>query len=108
MITTQIMARGVLSPRTLDALREVPRHRFVPPRLVSEAYADRPLPIGHGQTISQPFIVAVMTALLGLRGDETVLEVGAGCGYQSAVLSRVAARVFAIEIVEDLALEARA
>ena len=108
MIATQIMARGVLEPRTLEALRAVPRHRFVPERLIREAYADHPLPIGHGQTISQPFIVAAMTAVLDLQGEETVLEVGVGCGYQTAVLSRVASRVFGLEIVEALALLARA
>ena len=108
MIATQIMARGVLDPRTLEALRAVPRHRFVPERLIREAYADHPLPIGHGQTISQPFIVAAMTAALGLQGEESVLEVGAGCGYQTAVLSRLASRVFGLEIVEALALLARA
>ena len=108
MIATQIMARGVLDPRTLEALRAVPRHRFVPERLIREAYADHPLPIGHGQTISQPFIVAAMTAVLDLQGEETVLEVGVGCGYQTAVLSRLASRVFGLEIVEALALLARA
>ena len=108
MIATQIMARGVLEPRTLEALRAVPRHRFVPERLIREAYADHPLPIGHGQTISQPFIVAAMTAVLDLQGEETVLEVGVGCGYQTAVLSRGASRVFGLEIVEALALLARA
>lgn len=107
MVVTQIIARGVRDARTLQAMREVPRHRFVPPALLKEAYDDHPLPIGHGQTISQPYIVAFMTEALGLKGGETVLEVGAGSGYQSAVLSRIAARVFGIEIVEPLAHEAK-
>jgi protein-L-isoaspartate(D-aspartate) O-methyltransferase len=107
MVATQIVARGVKDPRTLAAMREVPRHLFVPPALVSEAYDDTPLPIGHGQTISQPYIVAFMTEALGLKGGETVLEVGAGSGYQSAVLSRIASRVSGIEILEPLAREAK-
>ena len=107
MVVSQIIARGVRDARTLQALREVPRHRFVPPALVTQAYDDHPLPIGHGQTISQPYIVAFMTEALGLKGGETVLEVGAGSGYQSAVLARIAARVFGIEIVDPLAREAK-
>ncbi len=108
MVASQIIVRGVRDPKTLAAMRQVPRHLFVPPGLVNEAYDDHPLPIGHGQTISQPYIVAFMTEALGLKGGETVLEVGAGSGYQSAVLSRIAARVFGIEIVEPLAREAKA
>jgi protein-L-isoaspartate(D-aspartate) O-methyltransferase len=88
-------------------MREVERHLFVPSASASEAYADHPLPIGHGQTISQPYIVAFMTEALGLRGGETVLEVGTGSGYQAAVLAKIAARVYSIEIVEPLAAEAR-
>jgi protein-L-isoaspartate(D-aspartate) O-methyltransferase len=107
MVASQIIARGVRDPKTLAAMRQVPRHLFVPPGVVSEAYADHPLPIGHGQTISQPYIVAFMTEALGLRGGETVLEVGSGSGYQAAVLSRIAARVFGIEIIEPLAREAK-
>lgn len=107
MVISQIVARGVADPGTLAALREIPRHSFVPVLLVGQAYADRPLPIGYGQTISQPYIVAFMAEALGLTGRETVLEVGAGCGYQTAVLSRLAARVFALEIIEPLAVEAR-
>lgn len=106
MVASQIIARGVREARTLAAMREVPRHLFVSPRLAEQAYEDHPLPIGHGQTISQPYIVAFMTEALSLKGGETVLEVGAGSGYQSAVLSRIAARVFGIEIVEPLAKEA--
>jgi protein-L-isoaspartate(D-aspartate) O-methyltransferase len=87
-------------------VEEVPRHLFVPPPLRSEAEADRPLPIGHGQTISQPFIVAFMTEALRLTGDERVLEVGTGSGYQTAVLSLLAREVFSIEIVPELAARA--
>jgi len=98
MVRTQIEARGVRDARVLDALRAVERHLFVPEDVKGQAYADRPLPIGEGQTISQPYIVALMTELLGLSGDERVLEVGTGSGYQAAVLSRVAREVFTIEI----------
>lgn len=107
MVASQIVVRGVRDPKTLAAMRSVPRHLFVPPDLTRSAYEDRPLPIGHGQTISQPYIVAFMTEALGLKGGEKVLEVGAGSGYQSAVLSRIASKVFGIEIVEPLAVEAK-
>ena len=86
MVATQIAARGVRDPKTLAAMRKVGRHLFVPPAVVSQAYDDHPLAIGHGQTISQPYIVGFMTEALGLRGGETVLEVGTGSGYQAAVL----------------------
>lgn len=107
MVASQIVVRGVRDAKTLAAMRSVPRHQFVPPDLTRSAYEDRPLPIGYGQTISQPYIVAFMTEALGLRGGEKVLEVGAGSGYQSAVLSRIASKVFGIEIVEPLAVEAK-
>jgi len=107
MVAAQIEERGVRDPRTLAAMRKVPRHLFVPPNLVRDAYSDHPLPIGHGQTISQPYIVAFMTEALGLRGGEKVLEVGTGSGYQAAVLAEIAARVYTIEIVAPLADEAR-
>lgn len=107
MVATQIIARGVRDPNTLAAMRVIPRHLFVPAGLVKQAYDDHPLPIGHGQTISQPYIVAFMTEALGLKGGETVLEVGSGSGYQSAVLARIAARVFSIEIVTLLAMESK-
>jgi len=107
MVAAQIEARGVRDARTLAAMRKVPRHLFVPAALAGDAYADHPLPIGHGQTISQPYIVAFMTEALGLRGGETVLEVGTGSGYQAAVLAEIAARVDTIEIVAPLAEEAR-
>jgi len=107
MVAEQIEQRGVRDARTLAAMRTVPRHLFVPPALQAEAYADHPLPIGHDQTISQPYIVAFMTEALRLRGGETVLEVGTGSGYQAAVLAEIAARVYTIEIVAPLAEEAR-
>jgi protein-L-isoaspartate(D-aspartate) O-methyltransferase len=107
MVRTQIEARGVRDGRVLAALRQVPRHRFVPEDLVQAAYEDGPLPIGHGQTISQPYIVAVMTELLAPEPDDVVLDIGTGSGYQAAVLSRLARRVYSIEIVPELAQSAR-
>jgi protein-L-isoaspartate(D-aspartate) O-methyltransferase len=103
MVAKQIEARGVKDKATLAAMRKVPRHLFVPPEARGQAYEDHPLPIGHGQTISQPYIVAFMTGAAGLRGGETVLEIGTGSGYQSAVLAEIVARVFSIEIVAPLA-----
>jgi protein-L-isoaspartate(D-aspartate) O-methyltransferase len=91
----------------LRAMRSVPRHRFVRPGDEGRAYADRPLPIGYGQTISQPYIVAAMTALLGVRPDDVVLEIGTGSGYQAAVLAEIADSVYTIEIIEPLAAQAR-
>jgi protein-L-isoaspartate(D-aspartate) O-methyltransferase len=108
MVAQQIAARGVRDEHTLDAMRKVPRHLFVPPEVASQAYADHPLPIGHGQTISQPYIVAFMTEALDLDKGDTVLEVGTGSGYQAAVLAEIASRVYTIEIVEPLAEEAGA
>jgi protein-L-isoaspartate(D-aspartate) O-methyltransferase len=107
MVATQLEARGVTDPRVLAAMRAVERHRFVPAAAQAEAYADRPLPIGHDQTISQPYIVALMTELAAVRPGARVLEVGTGSGYQAAVLSRLAQEVFTIEIVAPLAEEAR-
>lgn len=106
MVREQIEARGVRDRLTLQAMRKVPRHLFVSAVHAAEAYDDHPLPIGHGQTISQPYIVAFMTEALGLRGGETVLEVGTGSGYQAAVLAEIAAKVYTIEIVAPLADEA--
>ena len=103
MVASQIAARGVRDPATLAAMRRVPRHLFVPDSARALAYQDHPLPIGHGQTISQPYIVAFMTEAARLHGGETVLEVGTGSGYQAAVLAEIAARVFTIEIVAPLA-----
>ena len=103
MVETQIKARGVKDPRVLSALRKVERDRFVPEEYLNSAYADQPLPIGEGQTISQPYIVALMTELLALKGDEKVLEIGTGSGYQAAILAELAKEVYTIEIVESLA-----
>lgn len=103
MIQQQIASRRVEDQRVLDAMRNVPRHMFVPPELVPEAYNDYPLPVGRGQTISQPYIVAQMTELLKLKGEERVLEIGTGSGYQAAILSLLCAEVFTIEYVEELA-----
>jgi protein-L-isoaspartate(D-aspartate) O-methyltransferase len=107
MVVEQIQARDVRDPLVLTALRTVPRHLFVAPAASAEAYGDHPVPIGHGQTISQPYIVAFMTEALGLKGGETVLEIGTGSGYQAAVLSHIARQVYSIEIVAPLAAEAR-
>ena len=106
MVEHQIRARDVDDPRVLDAMRTVPRHRFVPGDVAMFAYDDRPLPIGSGQTISQPYIVAYMSDLLGVAAHHRVLEVGTGSGYQAAVLSKLAKEVFTIEIVSALAREA--
>jgi protein-L-isoaspartate(D-aspartate) O-methyltransferase len=103
MVDQQIAARGVADPRVLAAMRTVPRHRFVDPSQAANAYDDRPLPIGRGQTISQPYIVAYMTELLRLEPGAKVLEVGTGCGYQAAVLAEIAREVYTIEIVKSLA-----
>jgi protein-L-isoaspartate(D-aspartate) O-methyltransferase len=108
MVNEQIAARGVKNPRVLDAMGTVPRHRFVPPALVSRAYDDSPMPIGHGQTISQPFIVAHMTEALDIQRLHTVLEIGTGSGYQAAVLGELARTVYTIEIVPELARGAAA
>jgi protein-L-isoaspartate(D-aspartate) O-methyltransferase len=97
MVDSQIVARGVRDPRVLDALRAVPRHLFVPTAERADAYDDRPLPIGEGQTISQPYIVALMTAALAARETDRVLEVGTGSGYQTAILARLAREVITIE-----------
>ena len=102
MVATQIAARGVKDPKTLAAMRKVPRHLFVPEGALGQAYEDHPLAIGHGQTISQPYIVAFMTEAARLRGGETVLEIGTGSGYQAAVLSLLVREVFTIEIVREL------
>jgi protein-L-isoaspartate(D-aspartate) O-methyltransferase len=107
MVEQQIEARGISDPATLAALRTVPRHEFLPMRLRSEAYADYPLPIGHGQTISQPFIVAFMTEAIRPQPGEKILEIGAGSGYQAAILAQMGAQVYTIEIVEPLAEMAR-
>jgi protein-L-isoaspartate(D-aspartate) O-methyltransferase len=107
MIDAQIRKRGVSSPRVLEAMAAVPRHEFVPAQFRSDAYADKPLPIGEGQTISQPFMVAAMTEALGLTGSECVLEIGTGSGYQAAVLSPLAWAVISVESHTSLALAAQ-
>jgi len=107
MVKYQIRDRGVTDPRVLRAMECVPRHEFVLNNYVDQAYADHPLPIGHGQTISQPYIVALMTELLELKETDRVLEIGTGSGYQAAVLSEIVAEVYSVEIVEPLATEAK-
>lgn len=105
MIKKQILARGITDPLVLAAIERVPRHRFVDEQLEGLAYEDSPVPIGEEQTISQPFIVAYMTAALELKGDERVLEIGTGSGYQAAILSEVVDQVYTIEINENLVIE---
>ncbi len=107
MVEQQLVARGIADPRVLRAMRRVPRHLFVDEALRERAYGDHPLPIGDGQTISQPFIVARMTELLGLAGVEKVLEIGTGSGYQAAVLGECAARVCTVERLPRLSARAR-
>ena len=106
MVRYQIEGRGVRDKRVLDAMRRVPRHMFVPPESRALAYEDYPLPIGGGQTISQPYIVALMTELLRLTGAEKVLEIGTGSGYQTAVLAETAKEVYTIEVLPQLAQKA--
>jgi protein-L-isoaspartate(D-aspartate) O-methyltransferase len=101
------LGKAALSRRVMDALDRTPRHEFVPLELRPYAYADTPLPIGFGKTISQPFIVAVMTDLLDVQPTDTVLEIGTGMGYQSAVLALLAQRVYSVELIEELAAQAR-
>jgi protein-L-isoaspartate(D-aspartate) O-methyltransferase len=106
MVDSQIQARGVADARVLEAMRQVPRHLFVPEDVRNYAYADEPLPIGEGQTISQPYIVGYMTEALGLKGGEKVLEVGTGSGYQTAILAEIVREVYTIEVVGSLARRA--
>ena len=108
MVRRQIEERGIHNPRLLEALRRIPREKFIPPDMEDRAYADAPVPIGQGQTISQPYMVAVMTDLLILNGDETVLEIGTGSGYQAAVLASLASQVHTIERNAGLAQQAAA
>jgi protein-L-isoaspartate(D-aspartate) O-methyltransferase len=107
MIETQIRKRGVSSARVLQAMADVPRHEFVPLKFRNDAYADKPLPIGEGQTISQPYMVAAMTEALELTGSERVLEIGTGSGYQAAVLSLLVSQVITVESHTSLALAAQ-
>lgn len=106
MVRDQLMRRGVDDTRVLEAFKAVPRHYFVESNYISQAYSDHPLPIGFGQTISQPYIVALMTESLDLHGHEKVLEVGTGSGYQTAILAHLAKEVYTIELVEDLSRRA--
>jgi protein-L-isoaspartate(D-aspartate) O-methyltransferase len=106
MVRSQIEQRGVKDPRVLAAMREVPRHLFVDKRYAAEAYEDRPVPIGEGQTMSQPYIVALMTELLDIQPGDRILEIGTGSGYQAAVLGRLARTVFSLERIDELARRA--
>ena len=106
MVNEQIIARGIKDASTLNAMKKVPRHEFVPDEVRSFAYNDHPLSIGYNQTISQPYIVAYMTAILELSPDDRVLEIGTGSGYQAAVLAEIVSEVYTIEIVEPLAKRA--
>jgi protein-L-isoaspartate(D-aspartate) O-methyltransferase len=106
MVERQILGRGLKNPRLLAAFESVPRHLFVPEDYRYAAYDDGPIPIGHSQTISQPYIVALMTALLGLKGDERVLEIGTGSGYQAAILGMMTAEVHTVEYLPELATQA--
>ncbi len=108
MVTEQLVSRGISNPRVLEAMRRVPRHEFVPALMRPAAYTDRPLPIGHDQTISQPYIVAFMTEALDPKPADRVLEIGTGSGYQAAVLAGLVAQVYTIEIVAPLGERARA
>jgi len=107
MVETQIAARGIRDERVQSAMRRIPRHIFVPEKARAAAYGDYPLPIGHGQTISQPYIVAMMTTLLQINPDDRVLEIGAGSGYQAAILGTLAKEVISIERIPEVALLAQ-
>ncbi len=107
MVRTQIAARGVKDPRVLAAMRDIPREIFVDARYRKEAYSDHPLPIGDGQTVTQPYVAALMTELLDIQASDRVLEIGTGSGYESAILSRLASRVYSIEILPEIARRAR-
>jgi len=107
MVRTQLASRDITNPRVLDAMQKVGRHRFVPPESQADAYGDYPIPIGYGQTISQPYIVAFMTQALEPSPEHRVLEIGTGSGYQAAILAELVQHVYTIEIVPDLAERAR-
>lgn len=107
MVKDQIKARGITDTRVLAAMRTLPRHAFVPDNFLDEAYQDHPLPVGEGQTISQPYIVALMTSRLELKGSEKVLEIGTGSGYQAAILARLSKEVHTVERIPELAEKAK-
>ncbi|WP_150450892.1 protein-L-isoaspartate(D-aspartate) O-methyltransferase [Arenibacter lacus] len=107
MVERQLIARGIKDPSTLEAMKQVPRHKFVPKKIAKQAYSDYALPIGNEQTISQPYIVALMTEALALGSTDKVLEVGTGSGYQAAVLGEIVNSVYTIEIIQDLAQSAK-
>lgn len=107
MVKTQIIARGIKEPKVIDAVLSVPRHIFVPPEYAELAYGDHPVPIGYGQTISQPYIVAYMTEAIDIDSTSKVLEVGTGSGYQAAVLAEIVDTVYTIEIIEELGKSAK-
>lgn len=102
MVERQLRRRGISDRRVLEAMRKVPRHRFVPPPLCDRAYSDSALPLPHGQSISQPYMVALMTEVLALKRRDKVLEIGSGCGYQTAILAELAGEVFSLEIIPEL------
>jgi protein-L-isoaspartate(D-aspartate) O-methyltransferase len=106
--TRELIGREAFAPRVMQAMAEVPREKFVPPNMQGAAFENGPLPIGHGQTISQPYIVALMTDLLEPAADHRILEIGTGCGYQTAILSRLCARVYTVEVVRELGAAAAA
>ncbi|MBU3933401.1 MAG: protein-L-isoaspartate(D-aspartate) O-methyltransferase [Candidatus Omnitrophica bacterium] len=107
MVEEQLIPRGIKDPKVLEAFRKVPRHKFVPEKYLDSAYGDFPLSIGEGQTISQPYIVALMTQCLELSGEEAVLEIGTGSGYQAAILAQLASRVYSVERVAGLTEKAQ-
>jgi protein-L-isoaspartate(D-aspartate) O-methyltransferase len=107
MVREQIISRGIKDPRVIDAMKQIPRHLFIPEALHGQAYGDFALPIGEGQTISQPYMVAYMSENLGLRGEERVLEIGTGTGYHTAVLSHLCERVYSVERIRSLLEQAR-
>ncbi len=107
MVQNQLRARGVKDRKVLDVMRKIPRHEFVPENMKSYAYQDEPLPIGEGQTISQPYIVAYMTEVLALKGAEKVLEIGTGSGYQAAILAELVKEVFTVEVISPLSVKAQ-
>ncbi len=107
MVESQLVSRGIKDVRVLEAMRKVPRHRFVEEALISQAYNDHPLPIGEKQTISQPYMVALMTEALELQGHEKVLEIGTGSGYQTAILAELAEKIYSIERIPSLTVKAQ-